>query len=49
VSDAFDYIVIGSGSAGSLMANRLSADPANRVVLIEAARLIANGRLTSRR
>ena len=34
--DAFDYIVIGSGSAGSLMANRLSADPANRVALIEA-------------
>ena len=32
----FDYIVIGSGSAGSLLANRLSADPANRVVLIEA-------------
>jgi choline dehydrogenase-like flavoprotein len=36
VSDTFDYIVIGSGSAGSLMANRLSADPANRVALIEA-------------
>jgi choline dehydrogenase-like flavoprotein len=36
MSDAFDYIVIGSGSAGSLMANRLSADPANRVALIEA-------------
>ncbi|PHQ61487.1 MAG: glucose-methanol-choline oxidoreductase [Sphingobium sp.] len=34
--DSFDYIVIGSGSAGSLMANRLSADPANRVALIEA-------------
>jgi len=32
----YDYIVIGSGSAGSLMANRLSADPANRVALIEA-------------
>lgn len=32
----FDYIVIGSGSAGSLMANRLSADPANRVLLVEA-------------
>ncbi|EQB10765.1 MULTISPECIES: GMC family oxidoreductase [Sphingobium] len=32
----FDYIVIGSGSAGSLMANRLSADPAIRVALIEA-------------
>jgi choline dehydrogenase-like flavoprotein len=36
VNDAFDYIVIGSGSAGSLMANRLSADPAMRVALIEA-------------
>jgi choline dehydrogenase-like flavoprotein len=36
VNDSFDYIVIGSGSAGSLMANRLSADPANRVALIEA-------------
>ncbi|OAN56523.1 GMC family oxidoreductase [Sphingobium sp. TCM1] len=34
--NAFDYIVIGSGSAGSLMANRLSADPANSVALIEA-------------
>ncbi|TCU58511.1 choline dehydrogenase-like flavoprotein [Novosphingobium sp. PhB57] len=36
MNDSFDYIVIGSGSAGSLMANRLSADPANRVALIEA-------------
>jgi choline dehydrogenase-like flavoprotein len=36
LNEAFDYIVIGSGSAGSLMANRLSADPANRVLLIEA-------------
>ena len=36
MSDSFDYIVIGSGSTGSLMANRLSADPANRVTLIEA-------------
>lgn len=36
MSDTFDYIVIGSGSAGSLMANRLSADPAIRVALIEA-------------
>ncbi|UYF98988.1 GMC family oxidoreductase [Halomonas sp. GD1P12] len=34
--DTFDYIVIGAGTAGCLMANRLSADPNNRVLLIEA-------------
>jgi choline dehydrogenase len=32
----FDYIIIGAGSAGCVIANRLSADPACRVVLIEA-------------
>ncbi|MCB8888781.1 GMC family oxidoreductase [Vreelandella malpeensis] len=32
----FDYIVIGAGTAGCLMANRLSADPNHRVLLIEA-------------
>ena len=32
----FDYVIIGAGTAGCLLANRLSADPDNSVLLLEA-------------
>jgi choline dehydrogenase len=32
----FDFVIVGAGSAGCLLANRLSANPAHRVLLIEA-------------